>query len=80
MTPLAYLKDKPALLPDLLADWPGREAEMDLIFLKADLPDDGQMPDESLAIARGFKVEREHTTVIAGADPTAQPWQAADRR
>ena len=65
LTPLAYVKDEPALLPDLLADWPGREAEMDLIFLEADLSDDGQIPDESLAIARGFEVEREQTTVIA---------------
>ena len=65
LTPLAYVKDEPALLPDLLADWPGREAEMDLIFLEADLSDEGQIPDESLAIARGFEVEREQTTVIA---------------
>jgi len=58
LTPLAYLKDEPALLPDLLADWSGREDEMDLIFLEADRTDDGQMPDESLAIARSFVVER----------------------
>jgi transposase len=66
LTPLAYLKDEPALLPDLLAGWPGREAEMDLIFLEADLSDNGHMPDETLAIARGFAVERAHTVVIAG--------------
>jgi transposase len=70
LTPLAYLKDEPALLPDLLAGWSGREAEMGLIFLEADLSDDGQMPDESLAIARGFEVEREQTMVLAGSEVT----------
>ena len=70
LTPLAYLKDEPALLPDLLADWSGREDEMDLIFLEADLSDDGQMPDKSLAIARGFAVERQHVAVIAGDEAT----------
>jgi len=66
LTPLAYLKDEPALLPDLLADWSGREDEMGLIYLEADLSDDGQMPDQSLAIARGFAVERQQSVVIAG--------------
>ena len=60
LTPLAYLKDEPALLADLLADWSGSEDEMALVFLEADLSDDGPMPDESLAIARGFAVERQH--------------------
>lgn len=70
LTPLAYLKDEPALLPDLLADWSGREEEMELIFLEADLPATAQMPDESLAIARGFASEREHAVVIAGVEVT----------
>jgi len=70
LTPLAYLKDDPTLLPDLLADWSGREEEMALIFLEADLPDDGQMPDESLAIARGFAVAREPAVAIAGDEVT----------
>lgn len=65
LTPLAYLKDEPGLLPDLLADWSGREDEMSLIFLEDDLPDAGQEPDESLAIALGFTVERERTVGIA---------------
>ncbi len=66
LTPLAHLKDEPELLPNLLADWSGKEEEMKLIFLEADLPIDGQMPDESLAIARGFEVDREHTFVLDG--------------
>lgn len=39
---------------------------MSLIFLEADLLPNGQVPDESLAIARGFEVEREHTFDHAG--------------
>jgi len=70
LTPLAHLKDEPELLPDLLADWSDRADEMHLIFLEADLSDDGQMPDESLAIARGFEVNREHTVIIAGEEMT----------
>ena len=66
LTPLAHLKDEPHLLAQLLTDWPDREEEMSLIFLEADLPADGQMPDASLAIARGFEVEREQTVVVAG--------------
>jgi transposase len=70
LTPLAHLKDEPELLPDLLADWSDREDEMKLIFLEADLPADGQMPDESLAIARGFEVDRERTFAGAGEEMT----------
>jgi len=70
LTPLAHLKDEPQLLANLLADWSDREDEMSLIFLEADLPADGQMPDESLAIARGFEVERERTFVIDGEEMT----------
>jgi transposase len=66
LTPLAYLKDEPDLLPNLLTTWADREDEMSLIFLEADLLPNGQMPDESLAIARGFEVEREHTFDQAG--------------
>lgn len=70
LTPLAHLKDEPALLPDLLAGWSDREGEMSLIFLEADLLPNGQMPDESLSIARGFEVEREHTFDHAGEKTT----------
>jgi transposase len=66
LTPLAHLKDEPELLPDLLAEWADREDEMPLVFLEADLPADGRIPDESLAIARGFEVEREHTLALDG--------------
>lgn len=66
LTPLAHLKDEPALLPGLLADWSDRKDEMTLIFLEADLPADGGAPDDSLAIARGFAVDREHTVIVAG--------------
>jgi transposase len=66
LVPLAYLKDEPELLPALLADKAGKEDEMQLVFLEADLPTDDQKPDESLAIARGFEGERERTCVIAG--------------
>lgn len=70
LTPLAYLKDEPELLPNLLADWSGKEEEMKLIFLEADLPANGRKPDESLAIARGFEVGREHTFSLAGKKTT----------
>jgi len=66
LVPLAYLKDEPELLPALLADKADKEDEMPLVFLEADQPTDGQKPDESLAIARGFEVEREQSCVIAG--------------
>lgn len=70
LTPLAHLKDEPELLSNLLADWSDREEEMSLIFLEEDLPATGEIPDESLAIGRGFEVEREHTSVIDGAEIT----------
>lgn len=66
LTPLAYLKDEATLLPDLLADWADREGEMTLIFLEADLPEKGPVPDQSLAIARGFASERQQSMVLAG--------------
>jgi len=70
LTPLAHLKDEPDLLSDLLAEWSDREDEMEMIFLEADLSADGQMPDESLAIARGFETSREHTFVMDEEDMT----------
>jgi len=70
LTPLAHLKDEPALLPNLLADCSDREDEMSLIFLEEDLPANGKMPDKSLAIARGFEVDRERTFVIDGEEIT----------
>jgi transposase len=61
LTPLAYLKDEPQLLNELLT---GKESELEtmpLIFLSADLPADGTAPDPNLAIARGVEVSRERT-------------------
>jgi transposase len=69
LVPLSHLKDEPELLPALLADKADKEDEMELVFLEADLPTNDQMapmPDESLAIARGFEVERVRRCVIAG--------------
>lgn len=66
LTPLAHLKDEPTLLPKLLTDKAGKEDEMQLVFLESDLPPDGQMPDNALAIARGFEVEREQSCLLAG--------------
>lgn len=70
LTPLAHLKDEPDLLPNLLADWSDREEEMRLIFLEADLPTDGQLPTESLAIARGFATERQPAVTLDGEEVT----------
>jgi transposase len=70
LVPLAHLKDEPELLPELLADKADKEEEMQLVFLEADLPTDGQEPDKSLAIARGFEVAREQACVIAGEEVT----------
>ena len=70
LTPLAHQKDEPDLLPELLAEWVDRQDEMSLIFLEADLPSDGQQPDESLAIARGFATKRQQTVMLKGAEVT----------
>jgi transposase len=43
---------------------------MSLIFLEADRLNDAKAVDESLAIARGFEVCREHTVVVAGQKET----------
>jgi len=66
LTPLAYLKDEPELLSELLAPWQGREKEAKLIFLAEDLPDDGSEPDPERAIARGFEIRRQHTVELDG--------------
>jgi transposase len=70
LTPLAHQKDEPDLLPALLAEWVERQDELSLIFLEADLPTDGQPPDESLAIARGFATERQQAVMRAGTEVT----------
>jgi len=64
LTPLAHAKDEPGLLDELLDPWRGREEEATLIFLPEDLPVDGSEPDPELAIARGFEISRERTTLV----------------
>jgi transposase len=66
LTPLAHLKDEPELLPDLLAGWVDQEDGMPLVFLEADQSADGLLPDDSLAIARGFAVVRAQTVALDG--------------
>jgi transposase len=66
LTPLAYEKDEPALLAELLAPWVGRTAEATPIFLPEELAADGSQPDPAQAIAIGFEVTRQRTTTIAG--------------
>lgn len=58
LTPLAYLKDEPELLEELLTPWVDREEEMECIFLSEDREEDGSPPDPKLAVARGFAVPR----------------------
>lgn len=58
LTPLAWLKDEPGLLDELLGQWSEGEAERTNIFLPQDMPADGSAPDPKLAIAYGFEVSR----------------------
>jgi transposase len=58
LTPLAWLKDEPKLLADLLKDWSEEEEVATNIFLPQDMPEDGSEPDPELAIAYGFEVSR----------------------
>lgn len=58
LTPLAWLKDEPELLDNVLKDWSEGEQEVTNIFLPEDLPDDDSEPDPELAIAYGFAVSR----------------------
>lgn len=66
LTPLAYQKDEPGLLDQLLTEKQGGEEEMGLIFLRQDIPANGDKPDPELAIGRGFEVERLCTAVTEG--------------
>jgi transposase len=58
LTPLAWLKDEPALLDELLAGWQEKGEAATLIFLPQDMLEDGREPDPELAIASGFDVSR----------------------
>jgi len=64
LTPLAWLKDEPELLNELLKDWPAGEEEATNIFLPQDIPGDGSEPDPELAIAYGFAVSRSRESVV----------------
>jgi len=66
LTPLAWLKDEPALLDDLLGEWQQQEEAKTNIFLPQDMPEDGSEPDPELAIAYGFEVSRSQQAVVAG--------------
>lgn len=58
LTPLAWLKDEPELLDELLKVWQEEGSEESHIFLPQDRPEDGRDPDPKLAIAYGFEVSR----------------------
>lgn len=64
LTPLAWLKDEPELLDELLKDWQAGEEEATNIFLPQDIPGDGSEPDPKLAIAYGFEVSRSRESVV----------------
>jgi len=66
LTPLAWLKDEPGLLDELLGQWPEGEEEKTNIFLPQDIPADGSAPDPKLAIAYGFEVSRDREVVRDG--------------
>lgn len=66
LTPLAHEKDEPKLLDDLLQGKQELIAEMELIFLPADIPANGDEPDPKLAVARGFETERERRAIVEG--------------
>jgi transposase len=66
LTPLAWLKDEPGLLDELLGQWQEGEEEKTDIFLPQDIPEDGSAPDPKLAIAYGFEVSRDREVVRDG--------------
>jgi transposase len=64
LTPLAWLKDEPELLDELLKGWQQKEEAATNIFLAQDMPEDGSEPDPELAIAYGFAVSRSRESVV----------------
>jgi transposase len=66
LTVLAWLKDEPTLLDQLLRQWRAEAAEPSQIFLPEDLPTDGSEPDPDLAIAYGFEVSRWRESEVNG--------------
>jgi transposase len=66
LTPLAWLKDEPELLDQLLKQWQEKAGEAINIFLPEDIPADGSDPNPELAIAYGFEVSRVRESVVKG--------------
>ena len=66
LTPLAWLKDEPKLLDELLSQWQAAGEEGTNIFLPQDMPADGREPDPKLAIAYGFEVSRRRQVTGTG--------------
>ena len=66
LTVLAWLKDEPELLNQLLKQWRAEAAEPSQIFLPEDRPTDGRQPDPKLAIAYGFEVSRWRESEVNG--------------
>lgn len=66
LSPLAYAKDAPDWLPELLQPvWDDQQA-LHPIFLPEDLPADASAPDPKLALAEGFEVTRSQTARVNG--------------
>jgi transposase len=66
LSPLAWLKDEPELLGQLLKTWQEKEEATTDIFLPEDMPADGSAPDPAQAIAYGFEVKRSRSCIVQG--------------
>jgi len=66
LTPLAWLKDEPELLDELLKSWQQQGEEATKLFLPQDMPEQDGEPDPKLAIAYGFEVSRVRQVQVAG--------------
>lgn len=66
LTPLAWRKDEPDLLDELLSVWQAEGEGATNIFLPQDRPADGGEPDPNLAIAYGFEVSRWRQVEVEG--------------
>lgn len=66
LVPLAFAKDDPKLLGQLLEAWLAAGAESTPVFRPEDEPSDSSDPDPTLAIAHGFEVTREQEVEVKG--------------
>ncbi|MCP4936898.1 MAG: transposase [bacterium] len=66
LMPLAWLKDEPTLLDELLKGWSEQDEVAINIFLPQDRPEDGSEPDPELALGYGFEVIRSRESVVQG--------------